>query len=236
MNEVSIVMITKNSEKHLDEVLSALTDFKEVIILDNGSTDNTLNIIKKYKNVRIFIEQFEGFGRTKNRAISYASNDWVFVLDSDEVMSEELKEEIKQTIKNFKYSAYYVPRLNNFFGKWIKHGGLYPDYSIRLFNKKVAKFNDRDVHESVICKCKKGYLKNHLLHYAYEDIAQFIEKQNRYSSMNPKKSFFKAIIAPYWTFFRMYFLKCGFLDGIEGFIIAKLYSQYTFWKYIKGIL
>ena len=231
---ISVVIIASNSQKYIRKCLDSVKKF-EVILYLNNSTDDTKKIASKYKNVKIIDGYFDGFGRTKNRAISYASNNWVFVLDSDEVMSEELKEEIVKTIKKPEYLAYYVPRLNNFFGKWIRYGGLYPDYSIRFFNKKEAKFNDRDVHESVICKCKKGYLKNHLLHYAYENIAQFIEKQNRYSSINPKKSFFKAIIAPYWTFFRMYFLKCGFLDGIEGFIIAKLYSQYTFWKYTKGL-
>ena len=110
---------------------------------------------------------------------------------------------------------------------------MYPDYSIRLFNKTKAKFNERDVHESVVCNCKKGYLKNHLKHLAYESIEEFIQKQNRYSSIGAKKNRFKAIFSPFWTFFKLFFLKLGFLEGWDGFIIARLYAEYTFWKYIK---
>jgi glycosyltransferase involved in cell wall biosynthesis len=230
---ISIVIIASNSQKHIRKCLDSVKEF-EVVLYLNNSTDDTKKIAQNYKNVKIIDGYFDGYGKTKNRAISYASNDWVFVLDSDEVMSDELREEIIKVIKNAKYVAYYVPRLNNFFGKWIKHGGLYPDYTIRLF-KKSLKFNNRNVHESIDYNGDKGYLKNHLLHYAYDNIEQFIDKQNRYSSMNKKFNIIKAIFSPYWTFFKIYFLKRGFLDGIEGFVIAKLYAQYTFWKYIKGL-
>jgi glycosyltransferase involved in cell wall biosynthesis len=231
--KLSIVILTKNSEKYLKKVLESISFADEVIIYDNGSMDKTVEIAKNFKNVKIFIDKkWEGFGRQKQKAVDKAKNKWVFVLDSDEIFTDKLKKEIIKVLENPEFDAYKVPRLNNFFGKWIKHSGLFPDYSIRLFNKKKCKFNNRLVHESVECK-RVGKLKNYFLHYAYESIEEFIDKQNRYSSMGARPNKLKAIFSPYWTFFKIYFLKLGFLDGWEGFIIAKLYSEYTFWKYIK---
>ena len=233
-SKLSIVILTKNSEKYLIEVLNSVKFANEVIIYDNDSSDKTLEIAKNFKNVKIFIDNnWEGFGIQKQKAVEKAKNNWVFVLDSDEIITEKLKQEILATIQNPKHDAYFVPRLNNFFGKWMKHTGLFPDYSIRLFDKTKAKFNKREVHESIEAK-NIGYLKNYFLHYAYESVEEFISKQNRYSSIGAKPNKIKAIISPYWTFFKLYFLKLGFLDGWEGFIVSKLYAEYTFWKYIKN--
>ena len=133
-----------------------------------------------------------------------------------------------------KSDGYFVARLNNFWGNDIKTCGLYPDYSLRLFNRTKAKFNDVPVHESVQLTKNVAYLKNHMYHLAYKSIEEFISKQNRYSTLHDKKeSIIKAIINPYWTFFKLFILKKGFMDGWDGFVIAKLYAQYTFWKYIK---
>jgi len=170
----------------------------------------------------------------KNEAIKRAKNSWVFVLDSDEQISSKLQNEIINILQSPIEDGYFVPRLNNFWGKDIKTCGLYPDNTIRLFDKTKAKFNDVEVHEIVILKENIGYLKNDILHKAYDSVDEFIEKQNNYSTLsNKKKSIIKAILSSYWTFFKLYFIKKGFLDGIDGFIISKLYSQYTFWKYIK---
>ncbi len=230
---ISIVILTKNSQLYLNKVLESTSFADEVVVYDSGSEDNTLEITKNFKNVRVFLDDnWEGFGIQKQKAVKKAKNNWVFVLDSDEVITKELKEEILNTIKNPKYEAYFVARLNNFFGQWMKHTGLFPDYSIRLFNKTKAQFNDRKVHESVE-STNVGYLKNYFLHYAYKNISEFITKQNRYSNIGAKSNKFKAIISPYWTFFKLYFLKLGFLDGWNGFVVSKLYAEYTFWKYIK---
>ena len=230
---ISIVILTKNSEKYLHEVLTSTQFANEVIIYDNGSEDKTLEIAKKFKNVKIFIDKnWEGFGKQKQKAVEKSSNNWVFVLDSDEVITKELEKEILETIKNPKFSAYEVARLNNYFGKWMRHCGLYPDYSIRLFNKTKCQFNERMVHEKIECE-NISKLKNHFLHYAYDSIDTFIKKQNIYSNLGAKPNKIKALFSPSWTFFKIFILKRGFLDGWRGFVIAKLYSQYTFWKYIK---
>ncbi|RTI86693.1 glycosyltransferase family 2 protein [Campylobacter jejuni] len=231
---ISIVILTFNSQKYLQEVLQSVNFANEIVLIDSGSTDDSLIIAKNFKNVKIFHQDWLGFGKQKQFGVEKANNDWIFVLDSDEVFTEELKEEVLRIIKNPSFKAYKVARLNFFFGESITKMGLYPDYNIRLFHKKYAKFDEREVHESIICQEKIGKLKHHFLHYAYENIEQFIDKQNKYSSLNPKKNnLLKALINPYWTFFKLYFVKLGFLEGKRGFIIAKLYSQYTFWKYIK---
>ncbi|MBF7068352.1 glycosyltransferase family 2 protein [Campylobacter volucris] len=232
--KISFVILTFNSQKYLYQVLESIKFANEIIIIDNGSTDKTLQIAKQFSNTNIYTQQWLGFGAQKQFGVDKTTNEWVFVLDSDEIITDNLKNEIIQTLNNPKFKAYKVARLNFFFGKAIKHMGLYPDYSVRLFNKKYAKFNNRKVHESVITKEKIGKLNNHFIHYAYENIEQFISKQNKYSSLNCKNNILKAIINPYWTFFKMYILKCGFLEGKNGFIIAKLYAQYTFWKYVKN--
>ena len=232
--KLSIVILTYNSEKYLSKVLNSCTFADEVVIVDSGSTDDTLEIAKTFKNVKVMHQKWLGFGKQKQAGVDKASNDWVFVLDSDEVITDELKKEIISTCSNPKHKAYYIPRLNYFFGEPVRWCGLYPDATLRLFDKNFAKFSEDEVHEKVETKEKYETLKNHMLHFAYENIEEFITKQNRYSSLNSKKRYLKAIFNPYWTFFKIYFLKLGFLEGWRGFVIAKLYAQYTFWKYIKG--
>lgn len=232
-NKLSVVIITKNEENFITDAIKSALFADEVIILDSGSIDKTCEIAKEL-GAKVYQNEWLGFGPQKNRAVELAKNDWVFVLDSDERITKELKDEIVATLKKPQFNGYFIARLNNFFGKNIKNCGLYPDYSIRLFNKNYGKFNDVSVHESVQLTSKAAYLKNHMIHLAYDSIEEFIQKQNRYSSLNhKKKSLVKAIINPYWTFFKLYILKKGFLDGWHGFVISKLYAQYTFWKYIK---
>lgn len=230
---LSIVILTFNSQKYLSKVLNSCTFADEVLVIDSGSTDNTIEIAKTFNNVTIINQKWLGFGKQKQAGVDACKHNWVFVLDSDEIITTELKNEIIFTLKNPTCKAYFIPRLNYFFGKAIKHCGLYPDYTIRLFERKFAIFSEDEVHEKVKTKEKTATLKNHMLHFAYENIEEFITKQNRYSSLNSKNSIFKALFSPYWTFLKIYFLRLGFLEGWHGFVIAKLYAQYTFWKYIK---
>ena len=228
---LSIVVLTFNSQRYLVKVLNSILFAAEVILLDSGSSDATLQIAQKFDNVKIIHQEWLGFGKQKQAGVEACSNDWVFVLDSDEVITDELKDEILNL--NFTHKAYLVPRLNYFFGKPIRYCGLYPDATLRLFDKNFAKFSEDKVHEKVITKEKTDILKNHMLHFAYENIEEFITKQNRYSSLNKKNRVLKAIFSPYWTFLKIYFLRLGFLEGWRGFVIAKLYAHYTFWKYVK---
>ena len=233
MKMLSIVILTFNSQKYLKEVLDSASFANEIVILDSGSSDHTLKISKE-AGAKIYHQEWLGFGKQKQKAIDLASNDWVFVLDSDELITPSLKKEIEKELKKPQFSAYMVPRLNYFFKKAIYYGGLYPDKTLRLFDKTKAHFDNREVHERVITNEPIGSLKNPMIHYAYESINEFITKQNRYSTLGAKPNRIKAIFAPIWTFIRMYVIKQGFRDGWEGYIIARLYAQYTFWKYVKG--
>lgn len=233
MNLLSIVILTFNSEKYINKVLQSCQFADEVLIVDSGSKDKTLEIARQFNNVKIFKQIWLGFGKQKQKGVELAKNDFIFVLDSDEVITKELQDEINTILKNPKFKAYKTPRLNYFFGKPLKRCGLYPDYTIRLFHKNFASFSNNEVHEKVITKENLGKIRAHMLHFAYENIEEFITKQNKYSSLNKKTNWIKAIINPYWTFVKLYILKLGFLEGWRGFLIAKLYAQYTFWKYSK---
>ena len=183
---------------------------------------------------RVEKHKWLGYGKQKNLAVNLSSNDWVFVLDSDERITIDLQEELKNILKSPLYNGYLVPRLNRFFGKNIKSCGLYPDYSLRLFNKTMGRFNEVDVHESVKVEGKVSKLRNHIVHLAYDNVDEFIDKQKYYADLsNKKRNIFKALLSPFWTFFKIYILKLGFLDGWRGFVIAKVYAKYTYWKYIK---
>ena len=227
------MIISKNEEAYIADAIKSALFADEVLVLDSGSMDRTCEISESL-GAKVFHQEWLGFGPQKNRAIKLAKNDFVFVLDSDERIDNKLKQEIMEILDNPFHDGYFVPRLNNFWGNNIKTCGLYPDYTIRLFDKTKAKFDEVKVHESVQLKTNVGYLKNHMLHLAYENIDEFIKKQNRYSTLHHKKrNILKAIFNPYWTFFKLFIFKKGFLDGWNGYIISKLYAQYTFWKYIK---
>ncbi len=231
---LSVVILTLNSEKHLGEVLASAAFADEVLILDSGSTDRTLEIAQE-AGCRIEHQAWLGFGRQKQRAVELATNDWIYVLDSDEVICADLREEILQTLHNPAFSAYSVPRLNYFFGKAIRHGGLYPDATVRLFDRRKARFTDDAVHEKVVTDHKIATLHHPMIHYAYDSVEEFIAKQNRYSTLGAKPDRLKALLNPLWTFWRMYVIKQGFRDGWHGYLIARLYAQYTFWKYVKDL-
>ena len=232
-NSLSVVIITKNEEQFLADAIKSSLFADEVLVLDSGSTDNTCTIAKNL-GVRVEYQKWLGFGPQKNKAIELAIHDWVFVLDSDERITIELQQEILTILQNPTVDGYHVARLNNFFGKDIRTCGLYPDYSIRLFNRNKGRFNDVAVHESVQIGSTTEKLKNHMVHLAYETVDEFITKQKKYAALShKKKNRIKAFISPPWTFFKLYFIKLGFLDGWHGFTIAKLYAQYTFWKYSK---
>jgi glycosyltransferase involved in cell wall biosynthesis len=230
-NPLSVVIITRNEENYIEDAIKSAQFADEIIVLDSGSTDETCNIAKNL-GVKVEKKDWLGFGAQKNYVVDLASFNWVFVLDADERISKKLKKEINKVLESPSFNGYLVPRLNWFFGKSIKTCGLYPDFSIRLFNKNKGRFCDVPVHESVILKGKAGKLKNHMHHLAYESVDEFIRKQKKYSGLsNKKKNIFKALFSPLWVFFKIFFIKLGFLDGWRGFIIAKGYAQYTYWKY-----
>ena len=232
-HQLSVVIISHNEEKFIADAVKSALFADEVLVLDSGSTDDTCTIAKKL-GARVLHQDWLGFGMQKNKATELAKNDWVFVLDSDERITLELQSEILSTLNNPMTGGYYVARLNNFFGKSIRYCGLYPDYSIRFFNRKKGKFNDVTVHESVQMSGDTGKLKNHMLHLAFDTVEEFYNKQKKYAALSQKKrNLIKAFISPIWTFVKIYIFRLGFFEGWHGFVIAKVYAQYTFWKYYK---
>ena len=232
-NQLSVVIISKNEEKFIADAVKSALFADEVLVLDSGSTDNTYTISQQL-GAKVLHQDWLGFGAQKNKAVNLAKNNWVFVLDSDERITAKLQSEILSTLQEPTADGYHVARLNNFFGKNIRHCGLYPDYSIRLFNRCKGRFNDVTVHESVQIQGKIDKLKNHMIHLAFDTVEEFSNKQKKYAKLSQKnKSLVKAFISPIWTFLKIYIVRLGFIEGWRGFIIAKVYAQYTFWKYYK---
>lgn len=238
--KISVTILTKNSEKYLKEILSPLAAFDEVLLYDNGSTDRTFDIAKKFANVTVLHETFEGFGPTHNKASQAAKNDWVLSIDSDEVVTPEMVKEISETALEAN-SIYSFPRHNYFNGKFIKWCGWYPDRQVRLYNRIKTRFTNAQVHEEIM---REGMthvpLKAPLVHYSYASIADFLTKMQAYSELfakqnkgKKKSSLVKAVLHGFFAFFKSYFLKRGFLGGYEGFVISAYNSHTAYYKYLK---
>ena len=233
-------MITYNEEDNIDEALKSVRDAREIIIVDSFSTDRTIEIARKYTD-RVYQSSWQGFAKQKQQAIDYASAEWIFLLDADERMTPELKNEIEKTIKNTRKNGFFVPRKNYFLNKWIRHSGWWPDYTLRLFRNGTGRIPYRAVHEKIVVDGERGYLKNPIVHYTYKTINQFIDKSRRYSSLSAQEMRSKGrkfrlanlLFNPPVTFIKMYFIQQGFRDGLHGLVLAILYSYYTFLKYIK---
>lgn len=210
------------------------------MVVDGGSSDKTVEIALSF-NAKVFIEtNWQGFGIQKQRALDCASLDWVISIDADEVVTDNLREEIAASIRNTSMHGFYLNRMSNFLGTWMKHGGWYPDYVLRLGRKKSAQFTDSIVHEKLMINGAVGLLKNALLHYSYPTIESVLVKQLRYalaSSDRKSKSGYRgsiigATIRALLRFITDYVIRAGFLDGKSGFLAAAARSQEVFWKYV----
>ncbi|MFA6081474.1 MAG: glycosyltransferase family 2 protein [Patescibacteria group bacterium] len=244
--KLSLCLAVFNEEKNLHYPLDSAVDLvDEVVIVDGGSTDKTLEVAKSYgKKIKIInTDNPAMFHKNKQKAIESAKGDWILQLDADEELTMELKEEIKliTNLTNSTITAYWLPRKNWFLTGFLMKGGQYPDYTIRLYKNGVAKFPCRDVHENVEIKGEIGYLKNPLLHYADPDFSRYLMRWDRYTTAevermpkDTKLNFFNYIIwKPKITFFMMYFRHKGFLDGFPGFVFS-LFSAIRYWViYVK---
>jgi len=238
---ISVTILTKNCGQTLSATLESLRDFPEVLLLDTGSTDNTLQVAKTFPNVTIHQKEFIGFGPTHNIATSLAKNDWILSIDSDEVLSEELIREI-QALSLCKDTVYSLQRHNYYNGKHIRWcGGWHPDPVVRLYHRQHTRFSDDAVHEKVLTQgLKLKTLISPLFHTPYREMGDFLSKMQTYSTLfaqqhkgHKKASLFSAIYHSLYAFFKSYVLKRGFLGGKEGFIISVYNSHTTFYKYVK---
>lgn len=237
---ISTTLIVKNGERKLKEVLYALRFFNEILLLDTGSTDKTIEIATSFPNVTIRSALFRGFGHAHNLAAAWAKHDWILSIDSDEIVSEELSKEILSLALDPE-TIYALPFHNYFNGKWIRYCGWYPETHVRLYNKKITSFSEDQVHEKVMEKgLTKKILSHPVIHFPYEGVNDFLIKMERYSSLfalqnqgKKNSSLFKALIHGSWAFIKSFILKWGFLGGYEGFLISVYNGHTAFYKYLK---
>lgn len=239
---LSLIVITKNEERNIGRCLASAAWIKDIVVLDSGSTDQTAYIAQK-NGARFFTGPWLGFGPQKQKAVDLAFNDWVLCLDADEALSEELSIEIQELFSSSQideFPAYRIPRLSFHLGRWIRHGGWHPDYQVKLFNRKEARYSDHKVHEQVMAD-RYGKLKNSVLHWVFMDLNHQVATNNRYSSLGAEELvlqsrlalIFKMLIKPPIKFIECYIWKRGFLDGLPGWIIAVGASYSIFLKFAK---
>ncbi len=241
MEKISAVLIVKNEEQNIKRCLNSLLWVDEIIILDTGSTDNTIQICQQF-NCKIYYSKFLGFGETKKKAVSYATNNWILSIDADEEVSKELQKKIQTILSNdSKYYGYKIKRKTFYLGKIINHCGWSNDYPLRLFNKKKGNFNQDIVHEKIIINGPVSQIEEALYHYSYPTLSNHIKKIELYSTLGAQKLIEKnkspnildLIFRPIIKFIKMYIIKLGFLDGKEGLILSIMSSFSVFLKYAK---
>ncbi|MDO8294645.1 MAG: glycosyltransferase family 2 protein [Gallionella sp.] len=241
MPSLSVIIITKNEASNIRACLESVAWADEIIAVDSGSTDDTVSICKAM-GAQVYVHaDWPGFGQQKNRALSYATKDWVLSIDADERVTPELREELIQAMNEGYASGYYLPRLSQFCGASIHHSGWYPDYVLRLFRRDAGRFSDSLVHESVLLAGRTAKLKSPLSHYSYLTIDDVERKVEHYSTAAAQQMFqsgkrsnwLDAALRAGWAFVRTYFLRLGVLDGSAGLNIARMNARTTYLKYRK---
>ncbi len=240
IGNISAVVLAKNNEATIEKTLQALQGFEDVVVYDNGSSDTTKSIARSFGNVNLIEGEFKGFGWSKNTAASYAKNEWILVVDSDEVVDKTLYNTLQNT--QLDPQTVYIINFRAFYKDIeVKHCGWNNQKIKRLYNKSVTKYNDNDVHEDIITDgLNTQLLEGNMLHYSYQSIEQFVNKANTYSTLfaknnvgkkssSPTKAFFNGA----YSFIKTYFFKQGFRDGYVGLVIAYSHMVTNFYKYIK---
>jgi len=250
---LSVVLITQNEEGNLPRTLESVMPLVrdgegEIIVVDSGSTDRTVEIAQSF-GAKVFVEAWKGFAAQKNSAMDKASMDWVLQLDADERLEPELTSEMEialkgsATVGGLTVNGFWIPRKNFFLGRWIRHGGFYPDPKLRLIRRGAGRFEEYGAHPTIKVNGPTGKLSNALLHDAYPTLRGYIDHMNSYSSMGAEVALAKGhrrfsvgniVIRPLLTFVYNYFIRLGFLDGREGLLLHLYHSAYVSWKYAKA--
>lgn len=243
MIKLSGVIITFNEERNIERCLQSLINVvDEIIVVDSFSTDNTKSICLNY-DVSFIEQKFLGYIEQKNFALAQASHNYIVSLDGDEALSETLQDSIIKLKSNWQLDGYYCNRFNNFCGQWIKHSDWYPNKKLRVFDRRFAEWKGINPHDEIVLKGnrKAGRLKGDILHWTYQTYKEFNDKTEYFSTIAAKAYFdigkkapwYKIIWNPFWAFFKAYFLRLGFLDGKNGFVISKETGKITYLKYSK---
>ncbi|WP_419204231.1 glycosyltransferase family 2 protein [Bordetella trematum] len=241
---LSVIIITKNESANILGCLESVAFADEFIVVDSGSTDDTVELARSFGAKVQVTPDWPGFGPQKNRALDLATGDWVLSIDADERVTPELADAIRQAMAHGQAQAYEMPRLSWFCGRFIRHSGWWPDYVLRLWKRGTARLTDAVVHEKVVADGKVERLEPHLVHYPYPDFESLINKVNRYSSdgaamMHAKgrrANVLTALGHSFWTFVRIYLLRRGFLDGRHGLVLAVTAASGSFYRYAKLML
>ncbi len=250
---LSVAIITLNEEANLARTLASVQFADEIIVVDSGSTDRTIEIAKSF-NAKVICQPWLGFSGQKNFAIESCTGTWILSIDADEELTPELQSEIRSLLHGKPAAdAYLLRRRNLFLNRWIRHGGYYPDAKLRLFRRHAAnfappaRFTERPVHETIISDGALETLQADLIHHAYPTIESYIEHMDRYSTLGAEIVIAKGkisrsalafvhniMVVPTFTFIYNYIFRLGFLDGREGFLLHLYHSTYTSWKYAKA--
>ncbi len=239
--KLAAMVITRNEEKHILSCLESLHFADEIVVLDSGSTDKTVEFARRYTD-RVYQVEWRGYSGTKQIALEKTGAEWVLWVDADEKISPELAREIKDVLeKDEPHNAYRMPRKAYFLNRWIRHGGWYPGYVVRLFRKGLASFSSNHVHEQLEVNGRTGTLKGAIEHDTDDSIAHYFDKFNTYTTLasmelaerGKKYSFPGLLIRPLHMFSKMYIFRQGFRDGMEGLLLALFSTCYVFTKYAK---
>jgi glycosyltransferase involved in cell wall biosynthesis len=240
--KITATIITLNEERNIARAIESLRCCDEILILDSGSTDRTLQLAENL-GARVFEAGWRGYSGQKNWAAEQASNDWILSIDADEALSEALEAEIWNLKKSGpRYDGYTMPRLARYLGRWILHSGWYPDRKIRLYDRTKGRWVGDFVHESVQVDGRVGQLDSNILHFTCESLSEHIKTMERYTTLAAQEiaarqiqvPLWRVVLDPQWTFLKSYLLQRGFLDGREGLTIAYMAAFYTFLKYAKA--
>lgn len=242
---VSAIVITKNAESTIRRCLESLAWADEIVVVDSGSTDRTIEICRELGAKVHQTSDWPGHGPQKNRALDRASGEWVISLDADEWMTPELKAEVQRVLAApGAMAAFAIPRRSSFCGRFMRHSGWWPDYVVRLFRRNAARFSEDHTHDRLIVNGSTGRLRSPIMHEAITDLDQMLTKMNLYSTASAqmfyrsgrRASLFTALVHGGWAFFRTYVLRLGFLDGREGFMLAVANAEGSYYRYVKLML
>ena len=237
---LSVAIITLNAATQLDACLQSARFGDEIVVVDSGSSDGTQALAQRH-GARVVHQDWLGFGPQKQFAVDAASHDWVLCLDADERVTPELQAAIENALKDPSTAAFRFARCNRFLGRYLRHGEGYPDWSLRLFDRRQARWSDDAVHEKVITQGRIGELPGDLLHDSAESLASYLTKQNRYTTLaadtafatGKRASFGRIAFSPLLRFIKFYFIRQGFRDGLPGLIHIVIGCCNSFMKYSK---
>lgn len=237
---LSVVIVAKNEARNIAECVASAAFADEVLVLDSNSSDATVALAEA-AGARVVRTDWPGYGPQVARGFGLARGDWVLSLDADERIDAALREEVLAAIRSGEHAGYRIPRLSEFCGRFIHHGGWRPDHTLRLGRRALAGFTDHFLHAHMTVEGSVGELRASLIHYSYPDMHDVLEKLDRYSSGHARDmlargksaSLSKAVVHGLFAFFRTYVLRLGFLDGRHGLMLAIYNAEYTYYKYVK---